>query len=651
MKQLEQSKSELEEDIAKRIRTEAAFLETQDLLNDVGKIAKIGGWKMDLISRKAVWTLGTYDIVEIPHGDPVPGPDEHVNYYLPDYRPLVIESMRALIEDDKPLDFEAQLRTVKGNVKWCRAMARAVRKEGKAIEVYGTFQDITDRKQAEEELQFRNVLLTTQQESSIDGILVVDENAIILSYNRRMIEMWNLPHKIVEDGLDEPALRFVTDQMADPKAFARRVQHLYKHRLETGRDEVVLKDGRVFDRYSAPMLGPKEKYYGRVWYFRDITDHKRAEARIRKLLAMQATIRQVNEALLRTDSEEGLYQRICDLLLNLEGIKLAWIGLIQKDSTDLMPVAKSGEKSYLSVVKFTRDDSEYGQGPAGLALRSGQPCIIGDIETDDRYKSWRDEARKRGFASVAAIPLIESGGTMIGALGLYSGTPDAFGDEEIKLLLEVSSDIAVGVKAIRLERQVGQAIQKLKKSFKGTIETISLMSEIRDPYTSGHERKVAQLSREIGREMGLAEDRLEGIQVIGFLHDIGKIAVPAEILTKPGRLNANELNLIKVHPKTGYDILKGLEFSWPVAETILQHHERLNGSGYPSGLKGDQIGLEARILAVADVVEAMASHRPYRPALGIERALEEIVRGKGVLFDPAVVEACLAVFKKGFEFL
>jgi predicted hydrolase (HD superfamily) len=156
-------------------------------------------------------------------------------------------------------------------------------------------------------------------------------------------------------------------------------------------------------------------------------------------------------------------------------------------------------------------------------------------------------------------------------------------------------------------------------------------------------------ARTIGQEMGLDKERVEGLRLTGIIHDIGKISVPAEILSKPGSLNETEYKLIQAHPKVGHDILGDIDFSWPIAEIVLQHHERMNGSGYPAGLKGDDILLEARILAVSDVVEAMASHRPYRPALGIEVALEEIEKNKGVLYDPDVVAACLKLFReKGF---
>jgi len=202
----------------------------------------------------------------------------------------------------------------------------------------------------------------------------------------------------------------------------------------------------------------------------------------------------------------------------------------------------------------------------------------------------------------------------------------------------------------KTEEALKKSLAHLRKTLDGTVKALATTIEIRDPYTAGHQRRVAQLACAITKEMGFSEDALEGMQVMGFLHDIGKIVVPAEILSKPGVLNELEFNMIKAHAQVGYNILKGIEFPWPVNDVVLQHHERLNGSGYPQGLTKENIIVEARILAVADVVESMVSHRPYRPALGMDRALEEIVQKKGVLYDEDVVDACVRLFvEKGFK--
>ena len=202
---------------------------------------------------------------------------------------------------------------------------------------------------------------------------------------------------------------------------------------------------------------------------------------------------------------------------------------------------------------------------------------------------------------------------------------------------------------MQVEDKLTESRENLRKALGATVEAIALMVETRDPYTAGHQRRVSDLASAIAQEIGIEPDGVESIRMAGMIHDIGKISVPAEILSKPVRLSEIEISLIRVHPQAGYDILKDIEFPWAIGQIILQHHERMNGSGYPQGLKGDQVCFEARILAVADVVEAMASHRPYRPGLGLESALKEISANQGGLYDERVVDACLKVFAAGYD--
>ncbi len=201
------------------------------------------------------------------------------------------------------------------------------------------------------------------------------------------------------------------------------------------------------------------------------------------------------------------------------------------------------------------------------------------------------------------------------------------------------------------EMDLQESFNTMRKALGQTVQALSLALEVRDPYTAGHHRRVSDLARAIASLMGFTRDRIDGIRIAGSIHDIGKISIPSEILSKPATLTAIEFKLIKTHPQMGYDILKNIDFPWPVAMAIYQHHERINGSGYPTGITDKNIILEAKILAVADVVEAMSSHRPYRRAIGTDIAIDEVKKNSGILYDKNVVDACCVLFKeKGYLF-
>jgi HD-GYP domain-containing protein (c-di-GMP phosphodiesterase class II) len=214
-------------------------------------------------------------------------------------------------------------------------------------------------------------------------------------------------------------------------------------------------------------------------------------------------------------------------------------------------------------------------------------------------------------------------------------------------IIGVNRDITERRKAVE---ELKQTLESLRKAVGATIQVMVSAVEMRDPYTAGHQLRAANLACAIAMEMGLPQDKIEGLRMAGSIHDIGKLSIPAEILSKPTKLTNIEFSLIKEHSLIGYEMLKDVESPWPLAQIVYQHHERMDGSGYPRNLKGDEILMEARIMAVADVVESMASHRPYRPALGIETALEEIEKNKGILYDNAVADACLRLFReKGYQ--
>ncbi|KAB7738877.1 PAS domain S-box protein [Parvibaculum sedimenti] len=381
----------------------------------------------------------------------------------------------------------------------------------------------------------------------------------------------------------------------------------------------------------------------------DITERVKARRIAEHTSRALLTLSRANEALIRAASEQELFQNMCRVITEAGGYRMAWIGTPRNDPEKLLlPVASSGtDEDYLKSAKVTWSDTERGQGPTGTAFRTGTTQINQNFANNPRVALWRDAALQRGYGSSIALPLKVADGRVYGTLTIYANETDAFGADEVGLLEELANDLAFGVETIedRLAREEYTA--NMAEAMEGTIAAVANTVEMRDLYTAGHQRRVTEIAEAIARKMGLPADRIRGLHFAGLVHDLGKINVPAEILSKPARLTDVEYELIKTHPQTGYDILKHVKFPWPIAQIILQHHERMDGSGYPNGLKGDEILLEARIIAVADVIDAMTSHRPYRPALGLEAALAEIKQGSGTIYDPSVVKACVEVIESG----
>ena len=362
---------------------------------------------------------------------------------------------------------------------------------------------------------------------------------------------------------------------------------------------------------------------------------------IRRLNTLKDAISKINHLLLHVKKESALYQKVCDILIKTGEYNFIWIGLFDTQKNKINCEAFAGKEN---------GNSEQIENPVVMATETDKILIVNDIAADPFFKPWRSEALYRDYRAMAAVPLI-CNKKIIGSLNVYSEIKNSFKNRETKFLKEVANDIAIGIKSIRYEKELEKNYFNTKRALYETIDSIALISERRDSYTAGHQKRVAALTRAIAKEMKLDTNMTEGIYLISILHDIGKMFIPLSILSKPASLSKAEIMLIQSHCKEGYDILKNIEFPWPIAKTILQHHERINGSGYPYRLKDKDILLEAKILAVADTIEAMSSHRPYRPAIGLNKALEEIAKNKGILYDSLTVDVCIDLFKnKKFKF-
>lgn len=406
--------------------------------------------------------------------------------------------------------------------------------------------------------------------------------------------------------------------------------------------------GRVFDVRLVPEPDGAGSVASVLGIAREITDGKNTEIALRRLNRSLRTLSRGNEILIRATKERELLNDMCRLLVEEGGYRMAWIGLQSDPMGTLNVAAWAGEEA--GFLTTPKDPAGSGD-PSVEAVVLGQVQLIHDIEADCPDGLFRNEALARGYRSVVAIPL-SAGAQQLGALSLYSAELAIFDHAEMNLLVELANDLAYGINALRTRLDQEKSVERIQAAMEDTIQALASIVELRDPYTAGHQRRVGQLAAALGRRLGESEEGVRGLYLGGVVHDIGKIYVPAEILSRPGRLSKAEYDLVKTHVKAGADILQPIDFAWPIAPMVQQHHERMDGSGYPDGLASHEILWEARILAVADVVEAMSTHRPYRAALGIEAALAEIVQGAGRLYDQQVVDACVAVFREdGFRFL
>ncbi|MBI3569570.1 MAG: PAS domain S-box protein [Gammaproteobacteria bacterium] len=520
----------------------------------------------------------------------------------------------------------------------------------------GILRDISARKQAEAALRDSEEKFKGIFNHALDGIVLADiETRRFQMANDTICRMLGYTQEEIS------RLSIADIHPAEDLAYvAQQFERQAKSEIALATDiPVKRKDGSVFfaDINSSPLtLGGRRYLLG---LFRDITERKQAEAALRKSNRALKTLSACNTTLIHATDEDRLLRDMCHVLIEQGGYCLAWIGFVEQGAAQsVRPMTHAGlDEGYVEALKVTWADSDRGRGPTGTAIRSGKTQLIQNIPADPAFAPWREEAIRRGYKSKISLPLCNDD-EVFGVLSIYSAEVNAFTKEEIALLEELANDLAFGILTLRmhaerdrLQEQHLRGAERLKQALVGTIQAVATTVEKRDPYTAGHQQRVAQLCVAIASELGLDPERIEGLRLGALIHDIGKIYVPAEILNRPGRLTAAEFEIIKSHPQVGYDIVKDVKFSWPIAEMILQHHERQDGSGYPRGLKGEAIVHEARILAVADVIEAMSSHRPYRPARGVEPALEEIRRNRGRHYDPEVVDACLRLFERGkFQF-
>lgn len=474
-----------------------------------------------------------------------------------------------------------------------------------------------------------------------EGVIITDDAGVIVYCNRSGLRILDAPVEVVVGrNLIELSFDAVSE---DGEPLSHEQSPIFKT-LTTGitQESLIMgiSAGGKSRRWVAVDASPvivDGAITGAVSTFTDVTD---------RLLRSQmlALLPELNRQVMSPDGDVDLLQHLCDVLFHFGGYRLAYVAFPESDSADQVVVEfAAGATEFLSSdfsLPFTLSMAL--DSPLLTALHSGEDAVM----TVERLSTgvspqWRQRAKDFGLGSAIAVPFRPAGRNAL--LVVYASFDHATSPARVNGLKGVVTEVEFGV-------QHRQAMADLESFLNGTLTALGLMTEARDPYTAGHQSRVGSLGMAIALHLGLDAKLAKLIGSSGDVHDIGKIAIPSEILTRPGKLSAIEYGLIQEHTKVGFKILSGARAPWPIAEVALSHHERLNGSGYPYGLTADEIIVPARIIAVADVVEAMTQHRPYRPARGLEAALDEVRSGAGTLFDAEVVKACLALFEAGFRF-
>lgn len=378
----------------------------------------------------------------------------------------------------------------------------------------------------------------------------------------------------------------------------------------------------------------------------DVTERRQAVHAIEEMNRVLHTLMHADAAVLHAADEDAILDGMCRVLVEDGRYSRAAV-VVRRDDPEmrLEELSRFGRDSGLLRDLVAAAPGDGPPGPMRQALDTNCTVALQNIGATEYPGSVPGILLGHGFRSMVALPVRVSG-TLFGVLVLHSDAVDVFDSDEVALLEGLANDLGYGLGSIRAHAQRLEFLSQLQRAQQALIEAMSAAVEVRDPYTAGHQRRVARLAEAIAIELGLDENDVAGIRAAATVHDLGKIAIPAEILTRPGRLSAVEYNIVKEHPAIGREIISRADLPWPVAEMVFQHHERWDGSGYPLGLKGTSVLLGSRVIAVADVVEAMASNRPYRPAAGLTAALAEIESGSGIRYDAEVVAGCVRLFSR-----
>ncbi len=576
-------------DIAERKQSEQTLSEKQELLLEAQRIAHLGSWRLDLATNQVTWSEELYKMYGYDPALPPPLYTESAKLFTAESWERLSNAIARAVETGIPYKLELEMISKAGNNRWMLARGEMGRDEqGKPAWLRGVVQDITERKQAEKKLLESEQLFRALVENSPDFIARYDLEYRRIYVNPAIQALFKVPLESVLGHTPADQSPIKTPQVY--------IDHLRKA-IETASECVVETPFRT---------AQGEMHWGQIRFVPEFD----ADGKVSSVLTIGRDIHEIKES----------EQRLSRFISNLPAFFYTFRRT--EDGRYCFPYASPGIKAI------------YGLEPEDV--REDMALMHSMAHPDDRPHIEADIAR--AFETLEPF--------RVEFRVCRPNVPERWIEARSVAHKEVDGSLLwYGIMLDITQRKRAQ--EELRKSLVETIRAIAITAEKRDPYTGGHQNRVSRLCETIGRELGLDAEQLEGLRLGAMIHNIGNIYVPTEILNRPGKLQEMEFAIIKSHAQIGYEIVKDVKFPWPVAKMILQHHERLDGMGYPNGLKGEEILLEARIIAVADLVVAMTSHRPYRPSLGVEVAMAEIESQRGTKYDPAVVDACLKLYREG----
>jgi PAS domain S-box-containing protein/putative nucleotidyltransferase with HDIG domain len=671
--------------ITRHRRSEEALRLSEATLAEAQRIARIGNWSWDIARDERHWSKEVYRILGRTTDECRPTYENFIEAVHPDDRDMVTAALDRALHTGRRYNVNHRIVWPDGTVRVVHQQAGfSFDENGKPARMVGTLQDVTKQSRAKE---LQSVLLAiaeaVNRSESLEELLgtvhrelgrLIDTTNFYVALFDEYTGTYTFPYHV--DKCDDSAPlgpthlgKSLTDYVRRRGEAALVDEQFHQELIDAGEVELIgapstawlgvpLKNGGkdigVVAVQSYEKVSPYTLLDLKLMTF--VSDNvamavgrKLAEEQVNQRLHMEETVSDIVSGLIRHGVEET-NEAISEALASAGALLSAehcFAGLVEPDKGSSRD-AYEWCAERVSPLIYELAAVVRGCFPwlADTAKESGFVRIDSPADIPPEAGALRHLLEFAEVESMLAVPMRDRGQTIgiVCVLGYPSGTGSM---ESVTFLRTLAAALASALERRSTDAALRSSFESLRATVNGTVDALSRLGEARDPYTAGHQQRVAELACAIAAEMGFPEDRIEGIRVASKLHDIGKIHVPGEILSKPGALDEMEFGFIKTHPKVGYEILRAVEFPWPVAEVALQHHERLDGSGYPQGLSGDEILPEARIVGVADVVEAMCTHRPYRPALSISAAIEELSKNRGRLYGPTAVDACLKLLRTG----